>query len=90
VDTRGKKKKRTSKENVDGRCTSSHENKTFRSRSVVKQKGMVVGFRKTATAVTRPERQIDSCVYMLRSKKHILEISYYVPLFLSCDHLIMK
>ena len=34
---------------------SSHENKTFR-RSVVKQKGMVFGFRKTATAVTRPER----------------------------------
>jgi hypothetical protein len=41
VDIRGKKKKRTSKKNVDGRCTSSHENKTFRSRSVVKQKGMV-------------------------------------------------
>jgi hypothetical protein len=34
-DTRGKKKKRTSKKNLDGRCTSSHENKTFRSRSVV-------------------------------------------------------
>jgi len=56
VDTRGKKKKRTSKKNVDGRCTSSHENKTYRSRSVVKQKGMVFGFRKTATAVTIPER----------------------------------
>jgi len=25
--------------------------------SVVKQKGMVFGFRKTATAVTRPERR---------------------------------
>jgi len=36
---------------------SSHENKIFRSRSVVKQKGMVFGFRKTATAVTIPERQ---------------------------------
>src|SRR5215475_12893956 len=36
VDTRGKKKKRTSKKNVDGRYTSSHENKTFRRRSVVK------------------------------------------------------
>jgi hypothetical protein len=59
VDTRGKKKKRTSKKNVDGRCTSSHENKTFRSRSVVKQKGMVFGFRKASTAVTRPEREID-------------------------------
>jgi hypothetical protein len=51
-----KKEKRTSKKNMDGRCMSSHENKTFRSRSVVKQKGMVFGFLKTATAVTRPER----------------------------------
>jgi hypothetical protein len=51
VDTREKKKKRTSKKNVDGRCTNSHGNKTSRSRSVVKQKGMVFGFRKTATAV---------------------------------------
>jgi hypothetical protein len=59
VNTRGKKKKRTSKKNVDGRCTSSHENKTLRSISVVKQKGMVFGFRKMATAVTRPERYID-------------------------------
>jgi IS5 family transposase len=32
------------------------ENKTFRSRSVVKQKEMVFGFRKTVIAVTRPER----------------------------------
>jgi hypothetical protein len=56
VDTRGKKKKRTSKKNVDGRCTKSHENNTFRSRSVVKQKGMLFVFRKKATAVTRPER----------------------------------
>jgi hypothetical protein len=56
VDTRGKKKKRTSKKNVGGRCTSSHENKTFRSRSVVKLKGMVFGFQKTARAVTRLER----------------------------------
>jgi hypothetical protein len=56
LDTRREKKKRTSKKNVDGRCTSSHENETFRSRSVVKRKGMVFGFRKTATDVTRPER----------------------------------
>jgi hypothetical protein len=56
VDTRGEKKKRTSKKNVDGTCMSSHENKTFRSRSVVKQKGMVFRFQKTATAVTRLER----------------------------------
>jgi hypothetical protein len=32
VDTREKRKKKTSKKNVDGMCTSSHENKTFRSR----------------------------------------------------------
>jgi hypothetical protein len=56
VDTGGEKRKRTSKKNVDGRCTSRHDNKAFRSRSVVKQRGMVFGFRKTATAVTRPER----------------------------------
>jgi hypothetical protein len=52
----GEEGKEDVKKNVDGRCTSSHENKTFRSRSVVKQKGMVFGFRKTATAVIRPER----------------------------------
>jgi hypothetical protein len=44
MDTMGEKEKRTPKENVDGRSTSSHENKTFRSRSVVKQRGMVFGF----------------------------------------------
>jgi hypothetical protein len=59
VDTRAEKGKRTSKKNVDGRCMSSHENRTFRSRSVVKQKRMAFGFRKTATAVTRPERWIE-------------------------------
>jgi hypothetical protein len=57
MDTRGKKKKRTSKKNVDGRRTSSHGNTTSRSRSVVKQKGMVFGFRKTATAVVGPEKE---------------------------------
>jgi hypothetical protein len=40
VDTRGKKEKRTSKKNVDGRYTSCHEKKTFRSRSVVKIYGV--------------------------------------------------
>jgi hypothetical protein len=56
VDTRGEKKKRTPKKNVDGRGTSSHENKTFRNRPVVKQEGLVFGFQKTAAAVARPER----------------------------------
>jgi hypothetical protein len=49
---RGRPKK---KKNGEGRRKSSHENKTFRSRSVFKQKGMVFGFRKTATAVVGPE-----------------------------------
>jgi phage-related protein len=40
---------------VDGRLTNSHGNKTSRSRSVVKQKGMVFGFRKMVTAVVGPE-----------------------------------
>jgi hypothetical protein len=53
----GERRKRgRPKKNLDGRCMNSHENKTFRSRSVVKQKGMLFGFRKTVTAVTRPER----------------------------------
>ena len=49
-DTTGEKVKRTSKKNVDGRSTSSHDNKKFRTRSVVKQRGMAVGFPKTGTA----------------------------------------
>jgi hypothetical protein len=43
------------KKNLEGRRTSGQGNKTSRSRSVVKQKGMVFGFRKTATAVVGPE-----------------------------------
>jgi hypothetical protein len=43
---------------------SSHGNKTSRSRSVVKQKGMVFGFRKTATAVIGPEiDRIKQCQF---------------------------
>jgi hypothetical protein len=64
VDTRTKKKKRTSKKNVEERCMSSHENKTFRSRSVVKEKGMVFGFWKTATAVVGPEIYIYIYIYI--------------------------
>jgi len=45
------KEKRASKKNVDGRSTSSHDNKKFRSRSMEKQRGMTFGLRKTATAV---------------------------------------
>ena len=54
-DTTGEKEKRTSKKNVDGRSTSGN-NKKFRTRSMEKQKGMVFGFQKTATAVKKPVR----------------------------------
>ena len=56
LDTTGEKEKRTSKKNVDGRSTSSHDNKKFRTRSMEEQRGMAFGFRKTATAVKKPER----------------------------------
>jgi hypothetical protein len=56
MDTRGEKKKRTSKKNVDERSTSSHDSKKFRTRSVEKKGGMAFGFRKTATAVIKPDR----------------------------------
>jgi hypothetical protein len=41
---------------VDGRSTSSHDNKKFRTRSVEKQGGMAFGLWKTATAVIKPDR----------------------------------
>jgi hypothetical protein len=59
MDTRAEKKQWTYKKNVDGKSTSSHDNKKFRTRSMEKQGGMAFGFRKTATAVTRPVRQMN-------------------------------
>jgi hypothetical protein len=56
MDTTGQKEKRTSKKNVDVRSTSGPDNKKFRTRSMEKQGGMAFGFRKTATAVIKPER----------------------------------
>ena len=58
---RGEKEKRTSKKNVDGRSTISHDNKKFRSRSMEKQRGMAFCFRKMATVVkkNRTDRQIN-------------------------------
>jgi len=50
LDTR-EKEKRTPVENVDGRSTSSHDNKKFRTRPMEKQREMAFGFQKTATAV---------------------------------------
>ena len=53
LDTAGEKEKRTSKKNVDGRSTSSNDNKKFRIRAMEKQRGMAFGFQKTATAVKK-------------------------------------
>jgi hypothetical protein len=55
-DVRGEKKKRTSKKNVDGKSTSGHDNKKFRTRSVEKQGEMAFVFRKKAAAVIKPDR----------------------------------
>jgi hypothetical protein len=56
MDIMGAKKKRTSKKNVDGGSTSSHDNKKFRTRSVEKQGGMAFGFQKMATTVIQSDR----------------------------------
>ena len=58
LDTMGEKEKRTSKENLDRRSTSSHDNKKFRTESVEKQRVMAFGFRKKATAIKKTG-QID-------------------------------
>ena len=62
LDTMGEKVKRMSTKNVDGRSTSSHDNKKFRSRSLEKQRGMAFGFQKMVTAVKKPDRRIDHCL----------------------------
>jgi len=51
--TTGEKEKRTSKKNLDGRSTSSHDNKKCGTESMEKERGMAFGFRKTATAVRK-------------------------------------
>ena len=53
VDTTGEKEKRMPKKNVDGKTTSSHDKKKFRTRSMEKQRRMVFGFQKTATSVKK-------------------------------------
>jgi hypothetical protein len=44
MDTTGENEKKTSKKNVDGRSTSSHDNKKFRNRSIKKTEGNGVWF----------------------------------------------
>jgi hypothetical protein len=53
MDTMREKEKRTSKKNVDGRSTSGHDNKEFRTSSMEKQRGLAFGFRKKATDVKK-------------------------------------
>jgi hypothetical protein len=66
MDTTGEKEKRTSKKNVDERSTSSHDDKKFRTKSMEKWGGMAFGFRKTATAVIKLERQYHSNTFFNR------------------------
>ena len=78
LDTTGEKEKRTStsKKNVDGRITSGHDNKKFRTGSVEKQRGMAFGFRKTVTAVKRTW-QIDSWIEQIACKHIIYNIGSF-------------
>jgi hypothetical protein len=55
-DARGEAKKRTSSKNMDGGSIRSHDSEKSRKRSMEKQGGIAFGFRKTATAVTEPDR----------------------------------
>jgi hypothetical protein len=56
LDSTGEKETRTSRKNVNESSTSSHDNRKFRSKSKEKQREMVIGFRKTATAVKKQDR----------------------------------
>ena len=49
LDTAREKEKRMSKKNVDGRSTSTHDNRKFRIRAMEKRRGMAFRLRKTAT-----------------------------------------
>ena len=63
MDTAGEKENRTLKEDVDGRSTSSLVSKKFRTKSMEKQRRMAFGFRKTATALKKPQRDnVSICV----------------------------
>ena len=43
--SRERRKRGRPRKNVDGRSTSSHDNKKFRTTSMEKQRGMAFGFR---------------------------------------------
>jgi hypothetical protein len=79
MDTTGEKEKSTSKKNVDGRSTSSHDNKEFRVRSGEKQSGMAFGFgKKTTTVKTRIDRCTKSCLFISKTYSTVKQ-SHYRP-----------
>jgi hypothetical protein len=51
-----RRKRGRPKKNMDGRSTCSHDSEKYRTKSMEKQRGMVFGFRKKATAVIEPDR----------------------------------
>ena len=73
LNTTGEKEMRTSKKNVDGRSTSSHDNK-FRTASMEKQRRMVYGFRKTATDVKIRDRWMDGWMDISNVFIHLMSI----------------
>ena len=77
MDTTGEKEKRTSKKNVDGKSTSSHDNKKLRTRSMEKQRGMVFGFQKMATAVKK-KRIDDRLSFLSQDINHSLQHGIHI------------
>ena len=59
MDTTGEKEKRTSKKNVDGRSTSSHDNNKFRTRSMEKQEWRLVSGRRRQLLENRMDGWMD-------------------------------
>ena len=88
LDTTGEKEKRTSKKNMDGRSTSSHDNKKFRNRSVEKLRGMAFGFRKTATAVKKTG-QIDRLSFYWHVSSSLLLLVHKLS-FETCEENVVK
>jgi hypothetical protein len=91
MDTR-EKKKSTSKKIVDGRSTSSHDSKKFRTRSMEKQGGIAFGYRKTASAVIKPDgnssvtctRKCYTCLLRNNSFfEYVSKVKIKLPLFTS-------
>jgi hypothetical protein len=59
MDTTGEKEKRTPKENVDGRSTSNHDNKKFRTSSMEKQRGKALVSGRQRQLLKTPDGWMD-------------------------------